>query len=399
VRRALLDYELPPELIASRPAKDRDGARLLVVDPARDALTHAAVSDLAELLPHGALLVVNDTRVIPARLLGVKESGGRVELFLVRKLNARADRDAPGIPPASAPLCDGPPPTTDVTEERWQALGRASKPLRPGARITLERAPRVVADGARPADDLALTAHVARRLDDGALLEVVLSSPSGAPIDRAIEAFGHVPLPPYLRRADEDDDRERYQTVFARVPGAVAAPTAGLHLSEALLERIRARGVEIAAVTLHVGLGTFQPVTAEDLDDHPMHAEWFEVPAATAAAIARARDRGAPVVAIGTTVVRALESAASEGGDLGATSGETRLLIQPGYRFRVVDQLFTNFHLPQSTLLALVAAFAGRERVLCAYRSAVEARYRFFSYGDAMLVRARAADTSEAESR
>ena len=375
MRRALLDYELPPELIASRPAKDRDGARLLVVDPAHDTLTHAAVRDLAELLPRGALLVVNDTRVIPARLLGVKESGGRVELFLVRRLGALDDA----------------PHAARGTEERWQALGRASKPLRPGARIALERPRRGLAEDASPADAIALTARIERRLDEGALLEVILSSPSGTPIERALEVFGHIPLPPYLRRPDEDEDRERYQTVFARVAGAVAAPTAGLHLSEALLERIRDRGVEIATVTLHVGLGTFQPVTADDLDDHPMHAEWFEVPAEAAAAVARARDRGAPVVAIGTTVVRALESAASADGTLQATSGETRLLIQPGYRFRVVDQLFTNFHLPQSTLLALVAAFAGRERTLRAYREAALARYRFFSYGDAMLIRARAA--------
>lgn len=375
MRRALLDYELPPELIASRPAKDRDGSRLLVVDPAHDTLTHAAVRDLAELLPGGALLVVNDTRVIPARLLGVKESGGRVELFLVRRLGALGDA----------------PHATCETEERWQALGRASKPLRPGARIALERPRRGLAEDASPADEIALSARIERRLDEGALLEVILSSPSGTPIERALEAFGHIPLPPYLRRPDEDEDRERYQTVFARVAGAVAAPTAGLHLSEALLERIRDRGVETAAVTLHVGLGTFQPVTADDLDDHPMHAEWFEVPAEAAAAVVRAKDRGAPVIAIGTTVVRALESAAFADGTLRATSGETRLLIQPGYRFRVIDQLFTNFHLPQSTLLALVAAFAGRERTLRAYREAVEARYRFFSYGDAMLIRARAA--------
>jgi S-adenosylmethionine:tRNA ribosyltransferase-isomerase len=219
----------------------------------------------------------------------------------------------------------------------------------------------------------------------------MLEPTAGLGLAAAVEASGHVPLPPYVHRPDDAADRERYQTVFARVPGAVAAPTAGLHLSTALIDRIRARGVAVATVTLHVGLGTFQPVSAEDLDDHPMHAEAFVVPAEAAAAVAAARDRGAPVVAVGTTVVRALESAADPArpGGVLALSGETRLLIQPGYRFRVVDQLLTNFHLPQSTLLALVAAFAGRERVLSAYRAAVGARYRFYSYGDAMLIRSR----------
>ena len=210
-------------------------------------------------------------------------------------------------------------------------------------------------------------------------------------IDAAVEAAGHMPLPPYLHRADEDSDRERYQTVFARVKGAVAAPTAGLHLSQALLDRLENKGVERASVTLHVGLGTFQPVTADDLDDHPMHSELYEIPEATALAIEAARARGAPVLAIGTTVVRALESAADRArpGSVHAGAGETRILIQPGYSFAVVDQLLTNFHLPQSTLLALVSAFAGRERVLDAYRSAVQNGYRFFSYGDAMLIQSR----------
>jgi S-adenosylmethionine:tRNA ribosyltransferase-isomerase len=378
VRRALLDYDLPPELIASRPAQERDGARLLVLDSDEGPLVHAAVRDLVDFLPPNALLVLNDTRVIPARLLGHKESGGRVEVFLVRRLGAAILEEEGRLFPA----------------ERWQALGKASKPLRPGARIAFSRdraAPAASIQLGAPPRTPALSARIEGRVDEAGLLEVVLFSPSDTPIAAAIEAFGHIPLPPYLRRADEEADRERYQTVFARVPGAVAAPTAGLHLSSALLDRIRARGIDVATLTLHVGLGTFQPVTAVDLDDHPMHAERFEISAEAAAAIDRVRERRAPVIAVGTTVVRALESAALPAGRVRAGAGETQLLIQPGYPFCVVDQLLTNFHLPQSTLLALVAAFAGRARSLAAYRAAIDARYRFFSYGDAMLIRSRTA--------
>ncbi|MCC6555278.1 MAG: tRNA preQ1(34) S-adenosylmethionine ribosyltransferase-isomerase QueA [Polyangiaceae bacterium] len=355
MRRDLLDYELPEELIASRPAEERDGARLLVVDRglAPGDVGHAAVRDLDRHVPEGALLVVNDTRVVPARLLGWKAAtGGAVELLLLRRLSAGEGSGA----------------------ERWRAMGRASKPLRPGAEIAFDR-------------DGALAARVIGR-GEGGLLDVELRSPAGMPIAEAIEARGHVPLPHYLGREDDATDRERYQTIFAREPGAVAAPTAGLHLSRALLERLEARGVEIARVTLHVGLGTFQPVTALDLDDHPMHEEAYAVPAATAEAIARARARGAQVLAVGTTAVRALESAADPArpGYVLASAGETRLLIQPGYRFSIVDGLMTNFHLPRSTLLALVFAFAGEERARAAYRAAIEGRYRFYSYGDAMLI-------------
>ncbi len=368
MRRALLDYELPPELIAARPLAERDGARLLVVDPASDSPTHASIRELDRLLPEGALLVVNDTRVLPARLLGHKvESGGRAEIFLVRKEGALSLEEGGRSLPA----------------ERWKALGRASKPLRPGGRIQVR--------GEGP-DAPSLEVRIEGRAGDDGLLDVMLVGDPGASIAAVLEALGHVPLPPYMHRADELADRERYQTVFARVPGAIAAPTAGLHLSEALLARLRARGITEASVTLHVGLGTFQPVTADDLDDHPMHSEAFAVPEATARAIAQARERGAPVVAVGTTVVRALESAADPArpGHALAREGETRLLIQPGYTFRVVDRLITNFHLPASTLLALVAAFAGRERVLAAYQAAISARYRFYSYGDAMLIQSRA---------
>jgi len=358
VRRSLLHYELPPDLVASFPTSDREAARLLVVHP--DNLEHRTISDLPNALPEGSLIIVNDTRVLRARLLGHKPaSGGKVEIFLVRKLGKTRVRHDNGF-------CEA---------ETWQALGKSSKPLRPGAMIAL-------------GDGGCLFAHIGKRFVDGTL-EATLFTPTMLTIADAIDAVGHVPLPPYVKRSDEPADRTRYQTVYAREPGAVAAPTAGLHLTEALLDRMRARNMEIARVTLHVGLGTFQPVTAEDLDDHPMHTETFVVPSETEEAIRRARSRGADVVAIGTTSVRALESAADPDrqGFVKATSGDTKMLIQPGYRFRVVDRLLTNFHLPESTLLALVAAFSGIERILSAYRTAVEERYRFFSYGDAMLLR------------
>ena len=371
MRRALFDFELPPERIATHPAAARDGARLLVLDPARGTLEHGDVRGLDARVAPGTLLVVNDTRVVPARLLGTKEStGGRVEILLVRRLGDASVVDRGRAFPA----------------ERWRAMGRSSKPLRPGA---------LLAFAARAAESNAgrvvLRAQIEERSTEDGLLDVLLFTPDASPIDAALEAAGHMPLPPYLHRADEDADRERYQTVFARVKGAVAAPTAGLHLSNELLDRLEKKGVLRASITLHIGLGTFQPVTVEDLDDHPMHTEVYEVPEETAQAIDAARARGAPVLAVGTTVVRALESAAlrDRPGSVRPGAGETRILIQPGYSFQVVDQLLTNFHLPQSTLLALVSAFAGRERVLDAYRSAVENGYRFFSYGDAMLIQSR----------
>jgi S-adenosylmethionine:tRNA ribosyltransferase-isomerase len=371
VRRELFDFDLPPERIATHPSAARDGARLLVLDPAHDTLTHSTILELEARVAPGTLLVVNDTRVVPARLLGTKEgTGGRVEILLVRRLG-------------EASITEG---NRSIPAERWRAMGRSSKPLRPGARLAFPA--RAAAAGAGPT---VLRAQIEQRSTDDGLLDVLLFTPDASSIDAALEAAGHMPLPPYLHRADEDEDRERYQTVFARVKGAVAAPTAGLHLSQALLDRLENKGVQRVSVTLHVGLGTFQPVTADDLDDHPMHVEHYDVPEATAQAIESARSRGAPVLAIGTTVVRALESAADRArpGCVRAGSGETRILIQPGYDFAVVDQLLTNFHLPQSTLLALVSAFAGRERVLDAYRSAVENGYRFFSYGDAMLIQSR----------
>ena len=370
MRRELFDFDLPPERIATHPSAARDGARLLVLDPAHETLEHSTIVELDTRVAAGTLLIVNDTRVVPARLLGTKEqSGGRVEILLVRRLG-------------EASIVEG---NRSIAAERWRAMGRSSKPLRPGARLAFK------ARG--DAGPVVLRAQIEQRSADDGLLDVLLFTPetSAMSIDAAVEAAGHMPLPPYLHRADEDEDRERYQTVFARVKGAVAAPTAGLHLSQALLDRLENKGVQRASVTLHVGLGTFQPVTADDLDDHPMHSELYEIPEATALAIEAARARGAPVLAIGTTVVRALESAADQArpGCVRAGAGETRILIQPGYSFAVVDQLLTNFHLPQSTLLALVSAFAGRERVLDAYRSAVQNGYRFFSYGDAMLIQSR----------
>ncbi len=346
----LFDYELPRELIASRPPVERDGARLLLVDRA-GGLSDRHVRDLALQIEPGSLVVLNDTRVIPARLFASKPTGGRVELLLIERVSS----EGPG--------------------ETWRALVRSSKPLREGGVL------RVEGEGD-------LEVRIVRARDESGAALVLLVTPDGSDVLRVLDRVGHVPLPPYMGRGDDAADRERYQTVFARVPGAVAAPTAGLHLSEALLEALRSRGVTFAAVTLHVSLGTFKPVEVDDLDLHPMHEERLEVGAETAEAIAAAREDQRPVVAVGTTVVRALESAADpeRPGRVLARTGGTRLLIQPGYAFRVVDRLMTNFHLPRSTLLALVSAFAGRERVLAAYAHAVRERYRFFSYGDAMLL-------------
>jgi S-adenosylmethionine:tRNA ribosyltransferase-isomerase len=358
LRRDLFEYELPEGLVAVRPLAERDGARLLVVGP---PLQHQRVSELARLTAAGSLLIINDTRVVPARLLGQKRgSGGKVEVFLTERQGEEQVE------------LDG----RTHSAERWRALGRSSKPFREGAIVDFDERGQLacrVAMGVR---------------GEGGTLEVSLFSPAGVPLADAIAATGHVPLPPYLRREDDDSDRERYQTIFADKPGAVAAPTAGLHLTERLVTELATSGVAIAKVTLHVGLGTFQPVTVEDLDDHPMHSERFEIPEATAVAIAETRARGGKVLAVGTTVVRALESAAcpSRRGHVLPIAGETRLLIQPGYDFRVVDALMTNFHLPGSTLLALVSAFGGSAEVRAAYQAAIAERYRFYSYGDAMLL-------------
>jgi S-adenosylmethionine:tRNA ribosyltransferase-isomerase len=370
-----LHYELPSELIAQRPAAAREAARLLHLPPCAAPASpgpppeHRSVSDLADLIPSGALIVKNDTRVIPARLLGRKQgTGGRVEIFLVRPVGAGSVEARPG---ESRPA------------ELWRALGKAGKPLRFGADVEIPA--RDAPDGPRR-----LCVRLLGRSDEDGLLEVAAWTPSGEDVASAVRACGRVPIPPYIRRDAGPEDDDRYQTVYARSDGAVAAPTAGLHVTHGLLERLAAKGCELADVTLHVGLGTFQPVQVDDLNEHRMHAERFTVPPETADAVARARGRGAPVVSIGTTTTRALESAADPDrpGHVRATGRETetRLLIQPGYDWRVVDGLLTNFHLPRSTLLAMVCAFGGLERVLDAYAVAVRERYRFYSYGDAMLL-------------
>lgn len=356
-------YDLPPELVAQEPAPEREQARLMVLDTG--AILHTKIADLAAHITPGSLVVVNDTKVIRARILGTKEgTGGKAEIFLVRR-----------EPNVDDPASDSRP------IQRWRAMARASKPLRTGARVS--SGPLVV--------------EIEGKADDGLFLVRLSTRDEAIGIEAALQTAAQVPLPPYIKREVRAEDEARYQTVFAREPGAVAAPTAGLHLTQALLRRLEERDCEIASCTLHVGLGTFEPVKTEDLDDHVMHAEYFEVSRALASAIARARERGAPVVAIGTTVVRALESAAdpARDGHVRPCAEETRILIQPGYRFRVVDRLLTNFHLPQSTLLALVCAFSGIDRVLRAYKLAVKERYRFFSYGDAMLLDRRPVDDSQ----
>jgi S-adenosylmethionine:tRNA ribosyltransferase-isomerase len=360
-------YDLPAELIAQHPPDDREAARLMVVPRDDEPVGHHRVAELADIIPPGALVVVNDTRVIPARLVGRKrDSGGRVEVLLVRCLGTRALEMAPGE-------------SRDVVV--WRALGKASRALRFQSDI-------VVHARGDETGSPRLILRLLGRADDDGLLEVAVYSPSGEPVLSALHACGHVPLPPYIKRQDEPEDASRYQTVYARHDGAVAAPTAGFHLTHALLGRLAVRGCEVAAITLHVGLGTFQPVAADDFDLHRMHAERVHVSQSTADAIAEARRREAPVVAIGTTTARALESGADaqHPGRVRATDMNTRLLIQPGYPWRVVDALLTNFHLPRSTLLALTCAFGGTERVLAAYACAVRERYRFYSYGDAMFL-------------
>jgi S-adenosylmethionine:tRNA ribosyltransferase-isomerase len=336
MQRSDFHYDLPPELIAQVPLAERRASRLLVLDGGTGSTVDRLFAELPQLLERNDLLVLNDTRVLPARILGRKPTGGRVELLLDRVLTPR----------------------------RALVHLRASHKPRQGGIIELPGEARACV-GAR----------------SGELVEIEL--------DRELvpyfEAHGQTPLPPYIARSPVAADRERYQTVFARTPGAVAAPTAGLHFDAVMLEALAARGVERTFLTLHVGAGTFAPVRTEHIEEHELHAEWLEVTAQTCAAVERCRSKGGRVVAVGTTSVRALETAA-RGGKLTAFAGDSRLFIYPGFEFRVVDAMVTNFHLPESSLLMLVAAFAGRDATLAAYRHAVAARYRFFSYGDAMLV-------------
>jgi S-adenosylmethionine:tRNA ribosyltransferase-isomerase len=342
-----LDYALPDELIAQEPLPERDAARLLVLDSdgaGGSRFEDRSVRELPELLPEGALLVLNDTQVMKARVFGERATGGRVELLFL-------DPDP-------------------VEPRRWQVLLRSNKSVPVGTRV-------------RVAD---VELEVGERTSQGTRW---VNSPVS--VKELLEVHGHVPLPPYVRRPDDARDRQSYQTVFARHWGSAAAPTAGLHLTRAALEAIAARGIEIGFVTLHVGAGTFRPVSAANLAEHAMHTEHYAISAELAEQVARARARGAKVVAVGTTVVRALESAALASTSRGGSSvyaGEhtTDLLISPGFQFRVVDALMTNFHAPKSTLLALVFAFAGQKLVREAYQHAIEQRYRFLSYGDAMWI-------------
>ena len=339
MKRADFNYHLPQELIAQHPLLQRSASRLLHLPKPPASPQDGKITDLPDLLEAGDLLVFNDTRVIPARLHGEKETGGKIEV-LVERL---------------------------TSEHELLALVRASKTPREGMRL-------ILADGE-------IQAEVLGR--EGEFFQLRFSGEESAL--ELLKQYGEMPLPPYIQRQAEDEDAERYQTVFAQKEGAVAAPTAGLHFDEHLLNEVRAKGVDFGYLTLHVGAGTFQPVRVDDLTTHKMHAEYLEVPATLCQQIAEVRERGGRVVAVGTTVVRSLEAAAAHG-ELEPYSGETRLFITPGYRFRVVDALLTNFHLPESTLLMLVSAFGGYARVMQAYKHAVEQKYRFFSYGDAMFL-------------
>jgi S-adenosylmethionine:tRNA ribosyltransferase-isomerase len=350
------DFALPEAQIAQEPLPTRDASRLCWLDRAAQTREHRRFAELPALLREGDLLVVNDARVVPARLLGHKlGTGGRAELLLVRPASSHRAGEALAA-------------TAESVE--WICLGQASKGFKPGAELQL-------AAGLRARIEASL---------GGGEYRVRFRAEAGASLANLLEEAGRLPLPPYIEREPTEADRHRYQTVYARAQGSVAAPTAGLHFTPELFEALRARGIERATLTLDVGPGTFLPVREDDVERHRMHGERYEVPAETAEAIAATRARGGRVVAVGTTVVRTLESATDEQGRLRVGPGASALFIRPGFRFRQVDALVTNFHLPRSTLLMLVCAFAGQEAVLAAYRDAVERGYRFFSYGDAMLL-------------
>jgi len=341
---SLFDYDLPREMIAQMPVEPRDSARLMVLDRQTGAIRHAIFRDLPEFLEPGDLLVINDTRVFPARTLGRRSTGGRVEVLFIRQT-------APG---------------------KWEALVHCHGVPKSGEQLMLE--------------DDALAIRLIERVRAG---RWIVSLPRGVDLLERLEAIGRVPLPPYIRRDPdrqrEPMDRERYQTVYAREAGAIAAPTAGLHFTERLMSALEVKGVRVARITLHVGVGTFQPIRVQDIRKHRMEREYYRIPASTAALITEAKAAGRRVVCVGTTTSRALESAADEAG-LRPSEGWTDLYIYPPYRFRVVDALITNFHLPRSTLLVMVSALAGRERILSAYEVAKREGYRFYSYGDAMLI-------------
>ncbi len=334
------DFDLPPELIAQTPAERRDQSRLMVLDRKAGTITHHRFADFPGFLSAGDALVLNSSKVIRARLLGTRESGAPAEVMLIKSLGAG----------------------------RYEAMVHPGGKLKPGRRVSVS-----------PQLEVEIQEITERRTR-------IVQLHTGLPFDEAIERFGHIPLPPYIRRADGTEDATRYQTVYAREPGSIAAPTAGLHFTEQVLDEIRRRDVSIAEVVLHVGAGTFKPVEVADPADHVMHEEWFTIPATTADLLNATRARGGSITAVGTTAVRTLESAVSRDRSFAPASGETAIFIRPGFEFRAADHLLTNFHLPRSTLLMLVAAFAGYELVMKAYDSAIAERYRFYSYGDAMLI-------------
>ena len=339
MKKSDFSFDLPEELIAQTPLQRRDGSRLMHLDPRTGAIEHRHFYELPEYLREGDCLVVNDTRVLPARLLGTRKSGGSVELLLLR----------------------------DLGDGRWECLSRPGRKTKPGTELSfgngeLTATVEAVAEGGN---------RIVQFHYEGIFLEV-------------LERLGKMPLPPYIK--EELQDAERYQTVYSRELGSAAAPTAGLHFTPELLDRIRAMGVSVCSITLHVGLGTFRPVKEEEIEDHAMHSEYCIIPQETADVINRTKERGGRVIAVGTTSCRTLESFAEEDGRLEAASGWTDIFIYPGYRFKCIDALVTNFHLPESTLIMLVSALAGREHVLHAYEVAVRERYRFFSFGDAMLI-------------
>ncbi|MBI3246252.1 MAG: tRNA preQ1(34) S-adenosylmethionine ribosyltransferase-isomerase QueA [Deltaproteobacteria bacterium] len=338
------DYHLPPELIAQEPASERSSSRLLVVDRSSGGLRHVHFSDLGQLLPPDSLLVLNDTKVFPARLRGRKDTGGIVEILLLHR--------------------------TEGSGECWEVLCKGGQSIRAGARLRFP---------------LGVSGEWIEAPREG---RGVLRFSFHGEFHGLLEKIGEMPLPPYIKRADggKVEDRERYQTVYARQVGAVAAPTAGLHFTEELLVGLRQRGIEIVPVTLHVGAGTFQPIRVQEIPHHQMEEEEYQLSAQAVERIIAAKQAGRKIIAVGTTTTRALESAATELGLLQAGCRRTSLFIYPGYRFKIIDGLITNFHLPQSTLLLLVAAFAGRELILNAYAEAAAQRYRFYSYGDAMVL-------------
>jgi S-adenosylmethionine:tRNA ribosyltransferase-isomerase len=361
------DFDLPDELIAQDPPAERGGSRLLVLDKSTGAVRDAMFAELANILREGDLLVLNNTRVFPARLLGQRvPSGGAVECLLLRQLPAGESDDGQG----SATIAQAAPGESSF----WEALVHPGQKLKPGSRVQFD-------DGV-----VRLHGEVRARHFHGRRTVRLWREDDGSVID-AIDRLGHIPLPPYIKRDDRASDRERYQTVYARERGSIAAPTAGLHFTPELLDRLAARGVERTELTLHVGYGTFKPVRAERVEDHVVDPEVFSVSDEAAAALTRARRDGRRIVAVGTTTTRALESVSlDDEGGVRPGSGQTQLFIHPGHGFRLVQGLITNFHLPRSSLLMLVAAFAGREPVLHAYRHAVANGYRFYSYGDAMVV-------------